>query len=41
MFMTVIMFKPEGLAGLYQDAMRRMRTSRESRPAPLSNVFRK
>jgi len=39
MFMAIIMFKPEGLAGLYQDALRRLRPVRATQPARLSSVF--
>jgi branched-chain amino acid transport system permease protein len=39
MFMAIIMFKPEGLAGLYQDLLRRVRPLGQRRSASLSNVF--
>jgi branched-chain amino acid transport system permease protein len=39
MFMAIIMFKPEGLAGLYQHLLRRAVSLRASQPARLGNVF--
>ena len=39
MFMAIIMFKPEGLAGLYQHLLRRAMHLRASQSARLSNVF--
>jgi branched-chain amino acid transport system permease protein len=39
MFMLIIMFKPEGLAGLYRELLRRVRTPRQGQPARLTHVF--
>ena len=40
-FMLVVMFKPEGIAGMWQDAMRRLRGHKPARaPAPLAALWR-
>jgi branched-chain amino acid transport system permease protein len=40
-FMLVVMFKPEGIAGMWQDAVHRLRGRKTTRaPAPLAALFR-
>ena len=38
MFMMVVMFKPEGLAGMWQAAVARLEVRRAARAAPLTAV---